>query len=394
MSKLSTSILTIITLATMVFSAEQMKIQILDATVKNKKVPNAEIIFQKNGETSIKAVTNAEGKINIPMPFGKDDTTITLIVKKDGYSTMVAKGPSNGLTYALSPVMNQLDGLRVVLSWDSSPKDLDSHISYPGNHIYFKSKVGTKANLDVDDTDSYGPETITIQKKFYEQDYVYAVHNYSDEKAMNTNRLSSISSAKVFVYIGETLIRTYYVPKNQTGNLWIVFSIDGHGEFHDINQFFDTSHEGVNQFLSNFREKNELPAELAVSEAIRTQSKNINKDGETAYHAGNLEKSVELYQKAIELDPNNGQAYSNLGLSFQKLNRTAEALWANRKAIALAHGDKKHIIQASSYYNIAKIYEKKSEWEEALQNYSWASERREHNAYTKGISRMKAKLGR
>lgn len=392
MNKLTSVIISIFSAVTVIFGAEQMKLQILDATVKNKKVPNAEVIFQKNGETSVKATTNSEGYVNIPMPFGKDDSTVTIIVKKSGYSTMVAKGPSNGLTYALSPVMKQLDGLRVVLSWDQEPRDLDSHISYPGNHIFFQQKKGTKAHLDVDDTDSYGPETITIVKKFYEQGYVYAVHNYSDEGSNSSSRLSNISGAKVFVYIGETLIKTYYVPKGKQGNLWVVFSIDGHGEFHDINQFFNTSHKGVNRFLSTFREKNEIPAELAASQSAQKESKRINKKGEQAYHANNLEKSVEHYQKAIELDPNNGQAYSNLGLSFQKLNRIAEALWANRKAIALAHGRKKHIIQASSYYNIAKIYEKKGQWEDALQNYKLASERRQHNAYTKGINRMKAKL--
>ena len=38
------------------------------------------------------------------------------------------------------------------------------------------------------------------------------------------------------------------------------------------------------------------------------------------------------------------------------------------------------------------MYEKQGKWEEALQNYTWASDRREHSAYTKGIARMKAKL--
>lgn len=393
MRRLTKKMLLILASATMLLSAEQMKLQILDATVKNRTVSNAQVIFQRNGETSVTGTTDTQGRVSLSVPFADDENT-TLIVKKSGYSTMVAKGPSNGLTYALSPIMNQLDGLRIVLSWDENPKDLDSHISYPGNHIFYDHKTGTKANLDVDDTDSYGPETITIQKKFYEQDYVYAVHNFTDRLKTNSNRLSNISGAKVFVYIGETLIRTYYAPKNKTGNLWIVFSIDGQGEFHDINQFTTCNNDVVKRKLAAFREKNELPAGIAVSTAEQEKSKRINQKGEAAYHRGELEASVQFYQQAIEVDPNNGQAYSNLGLSFQKLNRVAEALWANRKAIALAHGSKKHIVQASSYYNIAKLYEKQGKWEEALQNYQWASDRREHSAYTKGITRMKAKLNR
>lgn len=68
------------------------------------------------------------------------------------------------MTYAISPVMTNLDGMRVVLSWGEKPFDLDSHLIFPGGHIYFDSKEGTDANLDVDDTDSYGPETVTISK--------------------------------------------------------------------------------------------------------------------------------------------------------------------------------------------------------------------------------------
>jgi hypothetical protein len=69
------------------------------------------------------------------------------------------------MTYALSPAMRNLDGMRIVLTWGERPADLDSHITYPGNHIFFRSKKGTDANLDVDDTTSFGPETITLERK-------------------------------------------------------------------------------------------------------------------------------------------------------------------------------------------------------------------------------------
>lgn len=68
------------------------------------------------------------------------------------------------MTYAISPVMENLDGLRVVLTWGKTPEDLDSHMIFPGNNIFFGNQKGTDAELDVDDTDSYGPETITLQK--------------------------------------------------------------------------------------------------------------------------------------------------------------------------------------------------------------------------------------
>lgn len=374
----------------------QTSIQIMSATVKDKVIPGAQLIFQKNGFASVKAVTDYNGIVSIPSPFGGvDDSSVMLIVKKPGYSNMVVKCPCKDLTYALSTKMRELDGLRVVLSWNRTPKDLDSHMSFPGNHIYYKKKRGTKASLDVDQTKGYGPETITIYKKYHAQKYVYAVHNYTDKRVRNGRRLSDYSDAKVFVYIGTTLIKTYYVPRGRTGNTWIVFMVDEKGEIHDINQFMDsTSWKNVGVKLAEFRDRDEIKSGIVVSPMDVKRSKMVNRQGEKAYHRKDLEGSVLLYQEAIGLDPNNGQAYSNLGLSFQKLNRTAEAIWANRKAIALAHGGKKHIVQASSYYNIARIYERQGKWSDALQNFKWALDRREHRAYRKGIARMQNNIQR
>ncbi|MES2734619.1 MAG: tetratricopeptide repeat protein [Bacteroidota bacterium] len=385
-------------LASLTTSLAQQKteIQVLSATIKDKVIPQAQVIFQKNGETSVTATTDSQGKISIPSPFGGvDDNNVTLIIKKEGYSSLVTKGPCNGLTYALSPTMKTLDGLRIVLNWSHDPQDVDSHLSYPGNHICYYHKTGSMANLDVDDTNGYGPETVTIEKKAQGQKYIYAVHDYTDKDQANTTNLSRMSGAKVFVYVGNTLIKTYLVPKaNQPGNIWVVFMIDENGSFVDINQFSSANTwEGVRTKLEAMRGQNNASGEPVISQEGIAKSAQLNRKGEETYRAGNLESSVEYYQQAIELDPNNGQAYSNLGLSFQKLNRVAESIWANRKAIALAHGPQVNTIQASSYFNIAKIYENQSQWADALQNFNWAKEHKEHSAYDNGIKRMKEKLG-
>lgn len=378
-----------------VFS-QRTQIQILSATVKDKTIPGAQVIFQKNGETSVTATTDDQGKINIGSPFGGvDDASVTMIIKKEGYSTLVTKGPFNGLTYALSPSMTALDGLRMVLNWNGSPADMDSHISYPGNHICYHHKTGSMGNLDVDDIDGYGPETITLEKKAQGQKYVYAVHDFSNREQSGSTKLSGMSGAKVYVYIGNTLIKTYSVPKNKSGNIWVVCMIDENGNFTDINEFKNANTwEGVKSILATYRGSDQTFGDPVISQEDIAESVKVNRLGESAYHAGNLESSVGYYQQAIEIDPNNGQAYSNLGLSFQKLNRTAEAIWANRKAIALANGTSKNTVQASSYYNIAKIYENQGQWEDALQHYTWARERKVHSAYDNGIGRMKEKLGR
>ncbi|WP_333598966.1 tetratricopeptide repeat protein [Flavobacterium sp.] len=389
------SIVALLFSAATVFAQEKTQIQVLSAVVKDQKIQGAEVIFQKNGETSVTATTDAGGRISIPKVFnGIDDNNITLIIKKPGYSTLVTKGPVNNLTYALSPVMEQLDGLRIVLTWGADPHDIDSHISYPGNHICFYHKTGSMANLDVDDVDSYGPETITIDRKQPGQKYIYAVHDYSDRDVHSGTRLSQVSDARVFVYIGNTLIRSYNVPRNEVGNTWVVFMIDENGSFQDINKFYDSDEwQAVKAKLEILRGKNDLTEVATTSQTDVAESNEVNKRGEDAYHAKQLEQSVSLYQRAIELNANNGQAYSNLGLSFQKLNREAEAIWANRKAIDLANGPNTNTIKASSYYNIAKIYENKGQWQDALDNFKKALTLKENPAYTKGIERMKQKLG-
>jgi tetratricopeptide (TPR) repeat protein len=313
-----------------------------------------------------------------------------MIVKKPGFSNLVVKCPCRGTTYAISPVMANLDGMRIVLNWGQLPADLDSHLVYPQNHIYFTQQRGKDANLDVDDTTSFGPETITIEKK-NDGRYVYAVHDYSDRENQNTSNLAN-SGAKVFVYIGQTLIRTYDVPKSQKGNLWAVFAVTEAGEFEDFNVLKGVVSEDRLD-LAEFQgviEKT-APANLSFSAASQTSAKELNRQGEVAYHAKSYDEAIRLYQAAIDQDGNYGQAYSNLGLVFQKAGRVSEALWANRKAIALASGPTAATVRASSHFNNGMIYEAASQWQNALQEYQLAKREKVNAVYDQAILRMQKK---
>ena len=364
-----------------------VNIQILSATVKDQKIDNASVILQKNGEQSVTASTDAQGQVSLKSAI-TDDATALLIVKKQGYSDLVVKCPCAGMTYAISPVMKNLDGLRIVLNWGANPLDLDSHIVYPNNHIYFENMKGTDALLDVDDTTSFGPETITIERKHDNERYVYAVHNYSEGSNQNSTSLSA-SQAKVFVYVGQTLIKTYYVPQNKVGNLWAVFAVTETGEFQDFNTIKGVTSEKRLQ-TDEFQgiANNATVETVAYSADSQTNAKELNKQGEQAYHAKNYDEAIRLYKAAIDLDGNYGQAYSNLGLAFQKANNVSEALWANRKAIALATGDTAAAVRASSHYNNGKIYEDAKQWDDALREYHYAKREKENDVYDKAIQRM------
>jgi uncharacterized protein YfaP (DUF2135 family) len=75
----------------------------------------------------------------------------------------------------------------------------------------------------------FGPETITIYKPA-KGDYEFSVHDYSNRNKRNSKKLS-YSNATVQVYGNNQLLKTFYVPVNQKGNLWRVFKID---EKHEI----------------------------------------------------------------------------------------------------------------------------------------------------------------
>ncbi len=367
------------------------KIQILSAVKKDKTISGAEVILQKAGQTSRVSHSKSNGEATFN-GFGNNNDS-TLIIKKSGYSTLVAQCPCDGLTYALSPNMKNLDGMRAVLTWGRNPSDLDSHLSFRNNHIYFNAKKGTQAHLDVDDTTSYGPETITIVKKKQGQKYLYSVHDYTHNSTPNSSSLRK-SGATVRVYIGQTLVRTYKANPRKVGNVWVVFGIDKNGAFKEINSYTGTTHssDGVGKIMDDILASGEFNSQSVVSSAQKEEARELNEVGERYYHQKKYERAMYKFQEAINLYPEYGQAYSNSGLTFQRLHRDAEALWANRKAIERASGSRANTIKASSYYNIAKVYESQGKWEEALENYQNALSNKSHNAYRKGIKRMEKKL--
>lgn len=142
-------------------------------------------------------------------------------------------------TVALSPELVADDDLmRIVLTWGENPDDLDSHLIGPtftgddNYHIYFSEETyydydfdGTLADLDLDDTDSYGPETITIHTLNSDGIYHYYVHDYSNRDEEYSTEMS-YSNAQVRVYRGKTLLQKFNVPTNSDGTLWHVFDYD------------------------------------------------------------------------------------------------------------------------------------------------------------------------
>lgn len=128
--------------------------------------------------------------------------------------------------FVLSPSLAQGE-MRIVLTWGANPRDLDSHLWLPSSHpyhVYWNHKGSCSADpytcLDVDDRQSYGPETITIKQRFGGT-YRYAVYNYSNDATIIA------SGAHIQVYDSTGLIGDYYVPTSGDGRWWYVFDLDG-----------------------------------------------------------------------------------------------------------------------------------------------------------------------
>ncbi len=177
----------------------------------------------------------------------------TVAISKDGYisntlNVTVQAADAGGQDGTLTPVLNGTD-YRIVLTWGENPEDLDSHMvektdAGTGFHVWYpqldgSSQTGVKVcNLDLDDTTSYGPETVTLSAD------PAGTYHYFVYKFKGSGTLAS-SEAQVKVYQGGTIIGTFNVPTDQgSGDYWNVFTIRN-GVLNQENTITETSVDGV-----------------------------------------------------------------------------------------------------------------------------------------------------
>ncbi|MDN3397900.1 carboxypeptidase regulatory-like domain-containing protein [Psychrobacter sp. APC 3426] len=133
------------------------------------------------------AITDSNGNFNLPV---RRDSQM-LVVAQNGSRTSNAKSIRTlNTNYVINDgcltVSTANDSLSIRLTWGEQPEDVDSHLLTPsGDHIYFGNEgrlgIAPFANLDVDDTDSFGPEFITVRNLMVGR-YRYGVENYSETK--------------------------------------------------------------------------------------------------------------------------------------------------------------------------------------------------------------------
>ncbi len=81
---------------------------------------------------------------------------------------------------------------------------------------------------------------------------------------------------------------------------------------------------------------------------------------------GRFEEAIEECKIAIELDPDFGNPYNDIGSYLISLNKYDEAIYWLEKAINAPDYEARHF----PFYNLGRVYEKKGDWFTALSYYS------------------------
>lgn len=189
--------------------------------------------------------TDGEGRISMRLPNG----VYTIEVSADNYETMYYTVTSNNqgnneYAFYTPPALNA-DEYVVVLTWGLYPYDLDSHLftrhENSTEHIWYSRKNDSlHSNLDVDDTSSYGPETITIKNYDSQNNYKYCVVDFTNCSESDFHSCDmTTSNAVVNVYSTDGLVGTFHVPSDRAGVIWEVFEIRN-GKITPIQRYYDS----------------------------------------------------------------------------------------------------------------------------------------------------------
>ena len=147
-----------------------------------------------------------------------------------------------GGVVAAKTLLNQ--EIFIVLTWGKEPKDLDLVLTgtVPGSDDPFTlnwdvRELSGYAMKDIDDRSSYGPETITITKRF-DAPVVCSVRLF-DRDSIEPDTLVK-SGATVRVLRGGKVRATFEVDPSQTLPNWNVFQLMPNGKIKTLNTYDDT----------------------------------------------------------------------------------------------------------------------------------------------------------
>ena len=175
------------------------------------------------------ATTGADGRFQIlDVPTGQRTVSARAPFHAET-QTNVTVQPRTTTTVDLPLSANLAEGeLRIVVTWAANPRDLDSHLWLPASqpyHVYYGDDGRLDgcpyAQLDIDDTNGFGPETITVSQAV-PGTYRYVVHNFSGSPGFPE------AGAIVRLFDDSGLVQEFTPPSTGTASqrVWHVFDID------------------------------------------------------------------------------------------------------------------------------------------------------------------------
>ncbi len=213
---------------------------VLDA-VTGEGVRGAELVFEPKGSKGKKetAESGTGGTFDITLEPGNYEVTITADdYIQETFSFEAKKGKSySGEEFVISPSLAS-GTARIVLEWNAEPYDLDSYLTgetsdghnVDVNYTSQKEEVNgeTVAELDLDDTNGFGPETTTIYD--LNGTYTFSVEDFGHTGTMAQH------GATVKIYMPNEKPKTVSLSTGSgVENLWVVCKID-HGKLTILNK--------------------------------------------------------------------------------------------------------------------------------------------------------------
>lgn len=179
-----------------------------------------------SGTSSV--TTDSSGNFVLPMRLGSQATVA-------GYSAGMLTNTVPAGPYSVDSTLPDCltlgqagAGVTMKLTWGQLPSDLDSHLFAPdGAEVYYGSQgsltAAPFANLDVDDTSSFGPEVVTLTRLMVGT-YKYSVHNYSGYSSGSI----TASGARVELNVPGRAVELITPPSGETSNTnwWNLFEMD------------------------------------------------------------------------------------------------------------------------------------------------------------------------
>ena len=212
-----------------------VRFELNDAQVKGRRLEGVAVSVSPvaGGAALSSGRTGADGRWTTPLPPGAYQVSYRLegYVPYTSESTEVRED-GQLVTVSLSRMLEATESsgreVRIILNWGSRPdqvKDADSHVACPCGsglgHVYFQNRTHEEleheVELDVDDTDWGGPETITLTRPV-PGTYVYWVHDFSGPPAT-----LGASDVVVRVVIGSQEAGEFRVFKGVTRRAWRPF---------------------------------------------------------------------------------------------------------------------------------------------------------------------------